>query len=71
METDPGQVKFRGPSFDINIMYHHHYIGSKPDILYKKLIAMGSNGYVKCRYQLLKGFMWRDAEKNCYDTGIF
>ena len=32
---------------------------------------MGSNGYVKCRYQLLKGFMWRDAEKNCCDTGIF
>ena len=29
----------------------------------KKLIAMGSNSYVKCRYQLLKGFMLRNAEK--------
>ena len=26
---------------------------------------MGSNSYVKCRYQLLEGFMLRDAEKNC------
>ena len=26
---------------------------------------MGSNSYVKYRYQLLEGFMLRDAEKNC------
>ena len=34
-KTDPGQVNFWGPTFDITYV-HHHYIWSKYDIPYTK-----------------------------------